>query len=310
MSSANSRVDKPPHALLPGDEYRFARLEITGIDNESVLALNSPEQRQEEVCVLHRSVPSGDAYAALLARRFETALQERTPLPVVRFADGEYAFYNGSMKCNGLYQQAESPASIRAAFPAHVKALRELSETGLLAPLLFPGNMRNRSFLQKLLGKKKGTDGALNFLDFLARNGVRLTASNYVPFYAVYAYLSGPRFAASVNGKKVCVINSDFNAKACADWFSRSNSIPSLVHVELPASFVATRWASMRDKVLGAVPRDIDCVMAGAGVGALEVCVDAAREFRVPAVDSGHIINSMNGLESKSKGPRLFTFLR
>jgi hypothetical protein len=291
-------------------EYAFSRLEVSGIDNEPVFALNSPAQREEEVCVFHRTVPTGDAYVALLAGRFEAALKNRNPLPIVRFADGEYAFYRGSLRCNGLYQQAESSSAIRASFPAHAKALKELAETGLLAPLLFPGNMRRRSLFEKLLRKRKGEDGALNFLKFLSDYGVSLTGTNYIPFYAVYSYLSGARFAAAVDGKKVCVVNSDFNAQECAAWFDKTGSRPRLVHAPLPESFVATRWASMRAQVLAAIPKDVDCVMAGAGVGALEVCVDVARELRVPAIDSGHIINAMNGLESKSKGPRLYTFRR
>lgn len=300
----------PELGSVLGEEFCFRPLSFEGIDNGPVFAVHGEGLRSEEAGVFHRSVPDADAYLSSLARRVEAAMKERTPLPVVRFADGEYAFYSGSLKCNGLYQQAESEESIRASLPAHAKALRELSHTGFLAPLLFPGNMRRRSAIDRLLGKNKGADGALKFIEFLSANGVRLGAHNYMPFYAVYAYLSGPFFAAAVDGKKVCVINSDYNAKACADWFSRAGSAPRLVHAPLADSFVATRWASMRDKVIGSIPPDVDCVMAGAGVGALEICVDAARSLRVPAIDSGHIINSMNGLESKSKGPRLFTYRR
>lgn len=293
-----------------GAEFVFRQLAFDGIDNGPVFAAHGQGLRAEETCVFHRTVPSGDAYVALLAGRVEAAIKNRAALPVVRFADGEYAFYGGSLKCNGLYQQAENVAAIRAALPAHLKALKELSETGLLAPLLFPGNTRKRSLGEKLLGKKKGTDGGLRFLEFLASGEVSLTGANYIPFYAVYAYLSGARFAAAVDGKKVCVVNSDFNAKECASWFARAGSYPLLFHAPLPDSFVATRWASMAESVLGAIPDDVDCIMTGAGVGALEVCVDAARRLRVPAIDSGHIINAMNGLESKSRGPRLFTFRR
>jgi hypothetical protein len=50
--------------------------------------------------------------------------------------------------------------------------------------------------------------------------------------------------------------------------------------------------------------------MVGAGVGALDVCVDLARFSSVPAIDAGHILNVMNGLECKSGGPRLFTYQR
>lgn len=310
MNSASKTAASLPELNPLGEEYCFGPLSFEGIDNEPVFAAHGQGLRAEGVSVFHRTVPTGDAYVALLAGRFEAALKNRTPLPVVRFADGEYAFYKGSLKCNGLYQQAESASVIRASFPAHLKALKELSQAGLLAPLLFPGNMRPRGVLTRLFRKNKGEDGALRFLKFLADNGIKLTGANYIPFYSVYAYLSGPRFAAAVDGKKICVVNSDFNARACAEWFRSAGSHPRLVHAPLPDSFVATRWASMRAQVLDAIPRDVDCVMAGAGVGALEVCVDAARGLRVPAIDSGHIINSMNGLESKSKGPRLFTFRR
>ena len=66
----------------------------------------------------------------------------------------------------------------------------------------------------------------------------------------------------------------------------------------------------MRDEVLRNVPENPDCFMVGAGVGALEVCVDASRLYSAPAIDSGHILNMMNDLEFKSAGPRLYTFRR
>ncbi|MFQ5735693.1 MAG: hypothetical protein ACE5GY_02395 [Thermodesulfobacteriota bacterium] len=296
--------------ISEGEDFRFKHLTISGVDNEPVLARNAPGQREEEVCLFHKDVPSGDAYVALLADRIEAGMENRTPLPVVRFADGEYEFYNGSLKCNGLYRQAESVEAIRAALPAHADALRYLAAHGAMAPLLFPGNMRRRSGIGAFFRKKGGNDLALRFLEFLAKNGIRVTGSNYIPFYAVYAYLSGARFAAAVDGKTVCLVNSDFNATACSDWFERAGSRPRLVHVPVPDSYVATQWASMREDVFRAVPEDADCFLVGAGVGALQVCVDAARRFSVPAIDSGHILNMMNGLERKSQGPRLFTLRR
>ncbi|MHB0926671.1 MAG: hypothetical protein ACYC1F_09225 [Gallionellaceae bacterium] len=237
-------------------------------------------------------------------------MKNHTPLPVVRFADGEYAFYSGSLKCNGLYRQAESVAAIKAAFPAHVEALHYLAASGIMAPLIFPGNMRERRGLRALFGKKDGRDWAIHFLKFLARHEIRLAQTNYIPFYCVYAYLSSTRFAKAVDGKTVCVVNSDFNEAACTAWFERAGSRPKLVHVPIPASYVATQWDSMREEAFRHVPEKPDCFMVGAGVGALEVCVDAARRFSAPAIDSGHILNMMNDLESKSQGPRLYTFRR
>lgn len=307
--------DKAPSAssldhLLGGDSFRYARLAIKGINNEPVFAINAPGQREEEICLFHESVQSGDAYMALLADRIETGMKNHSSLPVVRFADGEYAFYSGSLKCNGLYHQAESVAAIKAAFPAHAEALHYLAATGIVAPLIFPGNTRERRGLRALFGKKDRKDLAIRFLQFLANNQVKLAESNYIPFYCVYSYLSSARFAQAVDGKTVCIVNSDFNAAACNAWFERAGSRPKLVHVPIPASYVATQWNSMREEAFRYVPENPDCFMVGAGVGALEVCVDAARRFSAPAIDSGHILNMMNDLESKSAGPRLFTFRR
>jgi hypothetical protein len=201
-------------------------------------------------------------------------------------------------------------AAIKAAFPAHAEALRYLAASGILAPLVFPGNTRERRGLRALFGKKDGRDWAIHFLKFLARHEIRLAQTNYIPFYCVYAYLSSTRFAKAVDGKTVCVVNSDFNEAACTAWFERAGSRPRLVHVPIPASYVATQWDSMREEAFRHVPERPDCFMVGAGVGALEVCVDAARRFSAPAIDSGHILNMMNDLESKSAGPRLYTFRR
>ena len=300
----------PFNHLLGSDQFRFARLEIEGIDNEPVFAINAPGQREEEICLFHNSVPSGDAYMEQLAERIQAGINNHSPLPIVRFADGEYAFYSGSLKCNGLYQQAESVAAIKAAFPAHVEALRYLAESGVIAPLVFPGNTRERIGLSALFRKKDGKDWAIRFLQFLANNHIKLTQTNYIPFYCVYSYLSSNRFAQAVDGKTVCIVNSDFNAEACAAWFERAGSHPKLVHVPIPDSYVATQWDSMREEVFRNVPGNPDCFMVGAGVGALQVCVDVAQRFSAPAIDSGHILNVMNDLERKSQGPRLYTFRR
>lgn len=296
--------------FLEGGGFQFNRLAIEGIDNTPVFEVNVSDMPLQEICPFHESVPSGDAYMALMANRIEAGMKNHTPLPVVRFADGEYAFYSGSLKCNGLYRQAESVAAIKAAFPAHVEALHYLAASGIMAPLIFPGNMRERRGLRALFGKKDGRDWAIHFLKFLARHQIKLAETNYIPFYCVYAYLSSTRFARAVDGKTVCVVNSDFNEAACTAWFERAGSRPKLVHVPIPASYVATQWDSMREEAFRNVPEKPDCFMVGAGIGALQVCVDAARRFSAPAIDSGHILNMMNDLESKSQGPRLFTFRR
>ncbi len=288
-------------------DFRFARLSIEGIDNGSLLATGPAGWREEETCLFHASVRSGDDYVAGLGTRIEAALVGAVALPVVRFADGEYAFYSGSLKCNGLYEQAESVAAIRAAWPAHVAAMRELAAGGVFAPLLVRNNMRPRRAPLAWFRKDRGEDLALRFLQFLAGHEIHLSGANYVPFYCVYAYLSSERFARAVDGKTVCIVNSDFHAEACQAWFARAGVRPSLTHVKIPQSYAATRWAQMLDETLRQVTRQPDCFLVGAGVGALQICVDLASRYCVPAIDAGHILNMMNDLEGKSGGPRLFT---
>lgn len=292
------------------EDFRFQRLLIQGLDNTATCDVHGLGLLDQETSLFHQSVSSGDDYVEVLAERLRSAIEKKLPFPVVRFADGEYAFYDKSLKCNGLYEQAESIEAIDDALPFHILALIELSATGILAPLFFPGNVRRPSGLQRLFRKKRHTAQAIRFLQFLAENGIVLTGSNYVPFYVVYAYLSSTGFAAEMDGKAVCIVNPDFNHSACVSWFDRAGSRPRLYHIPIPESYVATQWNTFRAEVLPAIPENPDCFMVGAGVGALQVCVELARIFSVPAIDSGHILNMMNGLESKSAGPRLFTYQR
>lgn len=294
------------HHLQTG-EFVFQKLVISGIDNKAILSKGIPGMPDREYNLFHKSISSGDDYVALLARRFRSAMENRQPFPVARFADGEYAFYAESLKCNGLYKQAESVDAIRSALPFHISALRELSKSGMLAPLVYAGNIRRPNLLHRLFGRRYYDDEAPGFLEFLKKQDIALTGSNYVPFYVVYAYFSSPRFAEDMDGRTICIVNPDFNLSECTAWFAKAASFPRLYHVPIADSYVATQWKALREKVVQSIPERPDCFFVGAGVGALEVCIDLGRHFSVPAIDAGHILNVMNGLQSKSGGHRLFT---
>jgi hypothetical protein len=295
-------------AVAPG--FRFHSLAVTGVDNSRVIERFGPAMRDQEISLFHEEEASGDACVAMLGERVSLGMVERRGTPVVRFADGEYAFYDGSLRCNGLYAQAESVDAIRDAVPGHGEDLRYVAESGILAPLVFPGNVGPVRRRFPVFWKRRGDDGAARFLDFLRGHGVRLTGTNYVPFYVVYAYLTSRSFAAAVHGRKVCVLNSGIDVPSCTAWFAALSSRPVLVPAPIPSSYVATRWDAMREEVLRAVPADADLCLVGAGVGALRVCADIARRFSIPALDAGHALNMMNDMEKKSMGPRLYTVHR
>jgi len=294
--------------LLNGEEFRLARLDLPDIDNEPVIRANVPEIVKQETCLFHRGVADGSDYLDILHHYIRAGMEERRPAPVVRFADGEYAFYQFTLGCNGLYRQAESVAAIRRAIPLHIEALRRLAAGGKMAPLIFPGNIgreKRRGILS--LFRRSEEVSAASFLNFLQSHGIALTGENYIPFYAVYAYLTSEAFARLVDGRKLCILNAEYNPEACRDWFARFASKPEIVFIEIPAEYVATRWEAMREGILGRIPPDTDLCLVGAGVGALMVCVDAAARCAMPVLDAGHVLNMMNGREDKSNGLRMYT---
>lgn len=296
------------HKLLDSGEFRFARLDLPDIDNGPVVRAYAPEILEEETCLFHRGVAEGVDYLALLHNFVERGMTERRPAPVVRFADGEYAFYKLTLGCNGLYRQAESVEAIRKAMPLHIDAFRRLTASGKMAPLIFPGNIgrgRKRAFFSFF--RRSEEVSSASFLNFLQGHGIALTGENYIPFYAVYAYLTSEAFARLVDGKRLCILNAEYNPDACREWFARFASKPEIVFTEIPAEYVATRWEAMREGILGRISPNTDLCLAGAGVGALMVCVDAAARYAIPVLDAGHVLKMMNGGEDKSKGLRMYT---
>lgn len=297
-------------SLLESGEFAFRHLTFRHVDNEPVFKVNVPEMHEQEHCFFHRQIKDSLDYLEILNGSLEESISKRIPFPVVRFADGEYAFYRLTKECNGLYRQAESISAIKNAVSFHVSAMKYVAHSGKLAPLIFPGNshLPESGFLSFF--KKSRDASAAIFLEFLRDYAIELNGANYVPFYAVYAYLVSEAFAKLADGKRTCIVGSDFNPEACRDWFERRSSRPDISFLEIPDSYVATRWDAIKDSILNRVPADIDLFISGAGVGALPVCADLTRRFSVPAIDAGHVLNMMNGRVDKSNGPRLYTLTR
>lgn len=293
--------------LITTKLFRFDRLDIEDIDNKPAVEIFSESVLDQEICLFAYPIANGDNYLKIIHDKISTALQRHLPLPVIRFADGEYAFYNYTLGCNGLYKQAESIAAIKSAMPEHIEAMKYLEVNGLFAPLVFPGNSETKEQNFFSFRKMKRDSSGADFLNFLYNHGISLNPDNYIPFYAVYAYLSSDQFAAIMNGKKICILNSECNPENCRSWFARVNSHPSLTFVEIPAEYVATCWRENKKRILDKIPPDTDLCLVGAGVGALLVGKDAAENFSIPAIDAGHILNMMNNRLDKSNGVRLYT---
>lgn len=297
--------------LIKNREFRFDRLVLKGIDNIPVAKTHGSQILDQEISLFHNDILCGDDYFEVMHNFVYERMSKKRPAPVVRFADGEYAFYTYSMRCNGLYQQAESVESIKKAMGEHVISLGDLGRMGKLAPLIFPGNvLHEKKNLFSLFSKSKGDSSALKFLEFLRVNNIKLSGDNYLPFYVVYAYLTSERFCKIVDGRKVNVISSECNKASCRQWFDRFSSRPKISFIEIPDRYVATQWTTIKKDVLGRITPDVDLCLVGAGIGSLLVCVDVANRFSIPAIDAGHVLNMMNSREEKSSGERLYTIRR
>lgn len=293
--------------LIREGSFRFDHLSIVNIDNEPVARLFSDTVLEQEICLFTNTMKSGDDFCRFLHQRILSSMLNHQPLPVVRFADGEYAFYSYTLGCNGLYKQAQSIAEIKRAMPQHISAMKYLAAEGLFAPLVFPGNSYPRATGLLSFRQAKEISSGADFLDFLHTHGINLSKDNYVPFYVIYAYLSSAQFAVAMNEKIICILNSEYHPESCRNWFAQFNSHPVLTFVDIPAEYVATRWEENKKAILNKIPSDTDLCLAGAGVGALLICADVARSFSMPVIDAGHVLNMMNGRVDKSNGARLYT---
>ena len=296
------------YKMIQQGSCQFKPLHFSTINNQSILAANTPEMAQEEICLFYNEITSGDQYLQAIHQELSKAFTQKRALPVVRFADGEYAFYQKSLHCNGLYEQAESVKAIEESLAFHKDSLVRLSKTGKLAPLIHPGNSTiiKKSFFS-IFKKKKHDDSALKFIEFIDSAGVNLTKDNYIPFYVVYAYLTSIYFAKLMDGKNLIILNSDNDYDSCVRWFRRFDSRPKISFVDLPRSYMATRWEERKEEIMAKIPKHPDLCLVGAGIGSILICVDIAERFNIPAIDGGHVLNMLNTREDKSNGPRLYT---
>ncbi len=99
--------------MISTQTFRFDKLILEGIDNTPILKINVPEAIEQETCLFHHDVASGNDYFKSLHNEIKRKMSKHEAMPVVRFADGEYAFYQNSLGCNGLYRQAESVEAIK-----------------------------------------------------------------------------------------------------------------------------------------------------------------------------------------------------
>jgi hypothetical protein len=286
--------------------FCFRSIDDERLANQKIIS-QRPKLARETISLVHSSRTSLQANIQYLHERILAAMAMREALPIVRFADGEYAFYSLSLACNGLYKQARSRQEIQAVLANHIHALKYVQTNGFMAPLIFPANLQFRPSLKKILGIKEKPGSSLSFIRLLSSYGIHLASDSYIPFYAIYAYLTSNKFLSACNGRSICILNSDINMEAANEWFNKGGSRVRISSVCMPSEYVATSWKQYKNDILSQIPRETDICLVGAGIGSLEVCADISQSFSIPAIDAGHVLNMISSRVDKSAGARLFT---
>jgi len=120
---------------------------------------------------------------------------------------------------------------------------------------------------------------------WLTSNGIQLTRENYVPFYFVYALLTGPERHRVLSGKRVLVIHSATGPK--------QDAIKSSL-IREGAKEVVWHTISTDRSLYDVVPVDrfvgaVDLCVFGAGIGKPAI-LGQLEPLGVPCIDAGYVM--------------------
>lgn len=123
------------------------------------------------------------------------------------------------------------------------------------------------------------------FRAWLDRHGIELTLANYVPFYFVYAMLTGPSRRRLFDGKRVLVIHSATGSKQRAITNSLlGNGAAAVCWHEITAE------RSLYDVIpVDRFAGEVDVCVFGAGIGKPAVLAQL-EALKVPCIDAGYVM--------------------
>jgi len=256
---------------------------------------------------------TGDKTLALSQRNSESWFHQfvdrliaacgRHYLPVCRMSDGEFLFVLGDQPPDArlprlvwakryltyltrlmqrLNFQAKTPGHYHSGAYTHreqVEAqsryadlIRQLSQQGILALHLSYGREPFQERFFPALGR------------WLKLHQITLTEQNYIPFYFVYAALTGPRRKELLQGRRVLVVNGATGEKRQQIEAGLTREGVAELHW-LPISL--TR--SLYDRVdVTPFISQVDLAMVGAGIGKPNILAQMVP-LQVPCIDAGFV---------------------
>jgi hypothetical protein len=225
----------------------------------------------------------------------------REARPVYRMADGEFQFLLGErdpypgggwLQPSRLRARAGrvlrrirrrppptvwgehySAAEHRHAVARLTTAIRQVAATGVLGAY----------FMRRADGWGEGYFPPV--CRWLDRQDIGLTASNYIPFYCVYALLTGPRRVELLRDRHVLVVTHLTPARR--DAIARGLAAEGVASVQFAP--VSADRALFDTLDLAGVQRPVDIALAAAGIGTAAVLTQLAP-LAVPAIDCGIVM--------------------
>lgn len=225
-------------------------------------------------------------------------------LPVCRMSDGEFFFLFGQQPPN---LRLSLPVRLRRGIRQSLGGLRRVvrgfhasTAPGVSSGEFTPAEWRkyctilSRDYLTVLekgilaihlsFGRKPFQEHYFPALGrWLADSEHRLTTSNYVPFYFVYALLRGPRVRALLTGRRLLVVHSAVNAKRDAITRALSTYAPRSIEwltISPNRSFADT----LEVRSIADSP---DICLIGAGIGKARILMQL-EPLHVPCIDAGY----------------------
>lgn len=215
-------------------------------------------------------------------------------LPVYRMADGEfiYAIQKYSIKNRIIstflkdypifktcWGENYTSIEIGNEFSNYVDDLRIISQEGILA-LHFMEDLhikRNKSFFTFYN----------HFLDWMKQNNILITKDNYFSFYCVYAFFSDPGNMNIFKNRKILIIGNFNENKKAAIHNSLSNKGINKVY------FYKIGNKSLLEKIIfSELPKNIDLVLVGAGVGSNRIIVQL-KKLNTVCIDAGMVLECL-----------------
>ncbi|CAN5652635.1 hypothetical protein BH23GEM9_BH23GEM9_22620 [soil metagenome] len=221
-------------------------------------------------------------------------------LPVYRMADGEFAFLVGPQslssgplragldtarvawrRLRGAHLRTcwneEYPRRLRKPAIARLRAsLARVAAAGYLAPYLM---VRPDGWSKEFFGPVCG---------WLDAHDIPLHENNYIPFYSVYALLSGSMRHDLLRGRRVLVVTHLTDARRQGiDAGLRAEGVAGTEYLGISAN------ASLFEELdLSGVCSGIDIALVAAGIGSVNI-LDQLKPLGVPCIDCGILIECL-----------------